>query len=147
MTVSRLPMQLAMLAFCMTLTALTAMPTQAHHTTANVDMKRTIELKGTIRKFQWTNPHCWFWITVTDKDGQNEEWGVETAAPGMLRDAGFEWNSVKAGDKVALRAYPRVGEVRLGQFIDLTFEDGRKFSPPWRAGAVNTLKSYGVAKP
>lgn len=134
-----------MIALISTVLGAHAGPASAHHTTANVDMSRTLELAGTIRKFQWTNPHCWFWIVITNASGQPEEWGIETSAPGMLRDAGFEWNSVKAGDKVTIRAYPRLGEVMLGQFIDITFADGRKFSPPWRPGAVNTLKSNPAA--
>ena len=36
----------------------------AHHSGAIFEPERTITLSGTVREFQWTNPHCWIQLTV-----------------------------------------------------------------------------------
>ena len=36
----------------------------AHHSTAMFEPERRVTLNGTIKDFQWTNPHAWIQIVV-----------------------------------------------------------------------------------
>jgi hypothetical protein len=41
-----------------------ALPVQAHHSDAGVDMESVVAFAGTVREFTWKNPHVYFsrWI-------------------------------------------------------------------------------------
>src|SRR5258708_35701759 len=60
-----------------------AMPTLAHHSGAMFDDKLSVTLAGTVRQFQWTNPHCWIQVLVDEKSGP-AEWSVEMGSPSQL---------------------------------------------------------------
>jgi hypothetical protein len=83
----------------------TALPVLAHHSYAMFDMKREIALEGTVRNFQWTNPHIWIDIVVKDsKTGQPVNWSIEGKGPVQL--GGWRRDSIKPGDKVSLLVHP-----------------------------------------
>ena len=42
-----------------------SLPAAAHHSTAMFDFAKTVEVKGTIKQFQWTNPHTWTCLLYT----------------------------------------------------------------------------------
>src|SRR5271168_1353019 len=56
----------------------------AHHSFATFDNNKTVTLVGTVKTFEWTNPHTWIWLVVTDAKGVDQVWGIEGAAPGEL---------------------------------------------------------------
>ena len=51
----------------------------AHHSYAMFDMSKTVTLQGTIRDFQWTNPHSWIWIDVPDAQRRRRSSGASRA--------------------------------------------------------------------
>jgi len=57
---------------------------QAHHSYAMFDMTKSVELKGVVDQFKWTNPHAWLVITVKDKSGAAVAWNVEMTSPNNL---------------------------------------------------------------
>ena len=64
-------------------------PVSAHHSFAVYDRTKTLTLKGTVKIFQWTNPHCVVWILVQPEGGgEPQEWGIETTSPGVLTRGG-----------------------------------------------------------
>jgi hypothetical protein len=77
---------------------------RAHHSfTAEFDRERPITLKGIVYKVDWTNPHVWFYINVIDEEtGQVESWGVELAAPAVLRGRGWGPDSLTIGEEVTV---------------------------------------------
>jgi hypothetical protein len=82
-----------------------AMPAFAHHSYAMFDMKQEIALEGTVRNFQWTNPHIWIDIVVMDKKtGKPVNWSIEGKGPVQL--GGWRRDSIKAGDKVSMLIHP-----------------------------------------
>jgi hypothetical protein len=86
---------------------LASLPSSAHHSYAMFDMKKDVALEGTVKQFQWTNPHIWIDIVVIDKaTGQSVNWSVEGSAPTVLRGYGWRADTVKAGDKVSLVIHP-----------------------------------------
>lgn len=61
-----------------------AVPAFAHHSFAMFDSSQNKTLEGTVKEFQWTNPHAWIMLTVA-KDGESEDWAVEMMGPGVSR--------------------------------------------------------------
>ncbi len=82
-----------------------AMPAVAHHSYAMFDMTREISLEGTVRNFQWTNPHIWIDIVVMDK-GQPVNWSIEGKGPVQLVGDGWRRDSIRPGDKVSMVIHP-----------------------------------------
>ena len=79
---------------------------QAHHSTTAYDHTKTITLSGTVREFQWTNPHSWIQLLVTDPAGHTVEWSIETGAPNLNVRHGWKRDDLKFGDKVSMVIYP-----------------------------------------
>jgi hypothetical protein len=81
-------------------------PALAHHAFAMFDTSRELTLDGTVKQFQWTNPHTWVQLMVKDPDGREVEWGIEGASPNNLSRFGWSRNSIKAGDHVQVVVHP-----------------------------------------
>ena len=80
-----------------------AAPLRAHHSfAAQFDADKPVTLVGTITKVEWTNPHTYFYIDVTDDGGKTTNWAVEGGAPNALYRAGWKPTSLKAGDRVTI---------------------------------------------
>jgi hypothetical protein len=81
--------------------------TNAHHSFAVYDQTKTETLKGTIKAFQWTNPHTVIWIMVQPEGGgQPQEWTIETTSPGVLTRSGWTRKSLNPGDRVSVEFHP-----------------------------------------
>ena len=76
-------------------------PAQAHHGAADLyDMSKPVTLKGTITKFEWTNPHAYIYLEVKGDDGKVVEWEVEMMSLNHLRGYGWTRSTVKPGDMI-----------------------------------------------
>lgn len=84
-----------------TVLLLTAAPLRAHHSAAMYEAQKVDMLQGTVRTFQWANPHCWIQLLVP-KDGATQEWSVEMGSTAELFRSGWRPGTVKPGDKVTL---------------------------------------------
>jgi hypothetical protein len=84
-----------------------APPAGAHHSFAMYEPTKTLTFKGTIKSFQWTNPHVVVWILVQPEGGgAAQEWSLETTSPGVLTRNGWTRQSLKAGDRVSVTLSP-----------------------------------------
>jgi hypothetical protein len=87
--------------------ALCAAPASAHHSFAMYEPTKTLTFKGTVKNFQWTNPHVVLSILVQPDDGSAaQDWALETTSPGVLTRAGWTRQSIKPGDKVSVTLSP-----------------------------------------
>ena len=84
-----------------------AAPASAHHSFAMFDFSKTVTLKGTVKEFQWTNPHVILWVE-TDPAGADPGvlWSAELTSPGNLMRNGWSRHSLKEGDKIELELNP-----------------------------------------
>ena len=90
------------------------------------DRERTIVIKGVVREFQWTNPHTWIQVIVTDETGKQTEWSLEGGSPGILSRNGWKRTSLKAGDRITVEIYPLKDGTPGGSFIEITKADGSR---------------------
>ena len=99
-------------------------PAVAHHSFAMYEPTKTLTLKGTVKSFQWTNPHVVVWVLVQPEDGGAvQEWSLETTSPGVLTRNGWTRQSLKAGDRVSVTFSPLRDGSRGGGLNSVTLLD------------------------
>jgi Family of unknown function (DUF6152) len=81
-------------------------PAMAHHSAAMFDAKKSVTLVGTIKEFQFTNPHSWVQIIVPDANGKQVEWSIEWGGVSGLYKQGIRKTSLKPGDQVTIIGHP-----------------------------------------
>lgn len=101
-------------------------PALAHHSVAMFDMAHTVRMSGTIKVFEWTNPHTVIWF-VTD-DEKQALWPVETTSPGNLMRSGWTKHSLNPGDKVTVALHPLRDGRNGGALESVTLADGTVLS-------------------
>ena len=113
-----------------------AAPVKAHHSFAMFDQGRTITITGTVKEFQWINPHVLIWVEVSGaRNPQPIVWSIEATSPGILRRQGWSKDSLKPGDRIEVIGNPmRDGNFGAG-FVSLKILDtgeilGVKWPPP-----------------
>jgi hypothetical protein len=116
----------------------TAGPALAHHSFAVFDHSRTVAVKGTVTKFQWTNPHAFLELDVPDDKGNVQPFTIELTSINMLSRVGWRSSMIKAGDLVKAVVAPLLSGQPGGLLLDVTLPDGRKLESPVPGG--NTFK-------
>ena len=121
-------MRLGVLAAAMALLALT-LPAVAHHSGAAVfDNNKKIDLKGTVTRVEWVNPHAHFYIDVKDAAGKVTNWNLELASPSILVRNGWKRNSIKEGDVVTVTGSQARDKSNFGIAQTIVFPDGHKLN-------------------
>lgn len=74
----------------------------AHHSfPAQYDESKPVMLTGTITTVEWTNPHIFIYIDVTDEEtGEVANWALELGGPNALLRLGWKRDSLKPGDVI-----------------------------------------------
>ena len=101
-----------------------SVPAWAHHSAAMFDFSKTVTISGTVKEFQYTNPHSWLQVLVTGPDGKTVEWGFETEGPSTLLRAGVKARTFRPGDKVTVVANPMRDGRPAGAWISATAANG-----------------------
>ena len=114
------------------------LPVAAHHSFAIFDHTQTYTLKGTVRSFQWTNPHGYIDLEVAEGPPGIERYTVELTSINMLRRAGWKSSDVHEGDEVTAVVAPLLNGQKGGLLLELKVPDGRTLVPP--VPAINTFK-------
>ena len=78
----------------------------SHHSfSAEFDVGKPVNLAGTLKKAEWTNPHAWLHIEVTDSKGKAQMWAVELLGVNSLARNGMSAKTVKPEDKLTVIGY------------------------------------------
>ncbi|HVY64729.1 MAG TPA: DUF6152 family protein [Gammaproteobacteria bacterium] len=101
----------------------------AHHSFAMFDLEKEVTVEGTVKEFQWTNPHCWLQVMVPDGKGGVKEWSFEMGAMGMLARTGWKSSTLKPNDKVTVVMNPLKSGGQSGRLLKVTLPDGRVMGP------------------
>ena len=97
----------------------------AHHSMSMFDQQREITVVGTVRQFQWTNPHCYIQLVAKDASGKEVEWSMEMGAPMYLYARGWRPSTLKSGTEVKVTAYPLRNGHPGGVVLDVSTPDGK----------------------
>ena len=85
--------------------------TLAHHSFAMFDSQNQVRLQGVVTQFDWTNPHIYIELDVTEADGRVKHWTIECANISILSRLGWKFNIMKPGDTITVVVAPlRNGE-------------------------------------
>ena len=102
-----------------------ALPASGHHSNAMFDLERVVEMQGTIKEFQFTNPHTWLQVMVKDDKGEIQEWSLEWGSPNNLGRQGIRPSTFPPGAAVTVRTSPMKDGSPGGMFVGARFEDGK----------------------
>lgn len=122
------------------LAAAAASPSVAHHSAAMFDFAHPITLEGTVREFNWSNPHISVDLYVEGKGGQpGKVWTIEASSTGVMARAGWTKHTMNPGDKVAILCSPLRDGGSGGSITSVTLAGGRVITwlnakPPAPAG-------------
>ena len=114
-----------------------AIPAIAHHSFAMFDAEKSKTLEGTVKEFQWTNPHSWILMTVNNAEGKPEQWAIEMGGPGGLARQGWVPKTLTPGMKIKTVIHPLRDGTNGGQFMAVTLPDGTQLGNPNAAPSAN----------
>ena len=97
----------------------------AHHSFAMFDLQKQVTVSGTVRQFQWTNPHAYIQLVAKDASGNDVEWSMEMGAPMYLYARGWRPGSLKAGMDISVTLNPLRNGKPGGVVRDVTTADGK----------------------
>ena len=115
----------------LTITAALLMPQLyfAHHSSASYDVGKRVTLKGTVKEWVYSNPHCFLILEVKNDAGETVVWTNETQAPSVIFTAGYRRDSFKFGDKVTITIEPYKDGQPFGRILGATLADGKVLGP------------------
>ncbi len=113
-----------------------AAPALAHHSFSMFDRDKVVNITGTVKEYEWANPHVWIHVVAADSAGAPREWGFEMQS--IAQDAAVGWkpDSVKPGDKISIEFHPLKDGSRGGQLMSANLASGQHLGPPANPAAV-----------
>ncbi|HSC16481.1 MAG TPA: DUF6152 family protein [Gammaproteobacteria bacterium] len=113
----------------LSISLLAVLPASAHHSFAPFDRTKEVTLTGTVKDFQWTNPHAWIQLMVKDSEGREIEWGIECGSANMMARTGWKRTSLKPGDAVVAIVNPLRDGRPNGVLVKITLPGGAELGP------------------
>jgi Family of unknown function (DUF6152) len=110
-------------------------PALAHHSFSMFDAASSKTVEGTVKEFQWTNPHSWILMMVNDEKGEAKQWAIEMGGPAGLARQGWKPKILTPGMQIKAVIHPLRDGGAGGQFMAVTLPDGKQF------GNVNAAPS------
>jgi hypothetical protein len=112
--------------------ALLTGPAVAHHSAVMFDDAKEITVSGTVKEFQYTNPHSWLLVDVKNDDGTVTTWGFEAEGPSTLTRAGIRKSDFAPGTAITITGNPMRDGRPAALWVKAKRGDGKEFDP--RAG-------------
>jgi hypothetical protein len=100
----------------------------AHHAfAAEFDANKPVELKGTVTRLQWTNPHSWLYVDVPGAGGIVTPWAIEFGAPYSLMQKGLRKTDFPIGVEVTVKGFRAKSGKAVANASSVTLPNGRGF--------------------
>ena len=125
--------RLLLIALIVSLGLFTVQPILAHHSNAGFSPDAVKEVTGTVKEFQFRNPHSWIQVNVTDASGKVTEWSFEWGSPNQLGREGIRPATFSPGMTVTIKFHPMLNGSPVGGFIGAKMPDGKTLGR-WDAG-------------
>ncbi len=110
-----------------TILAATGAAIEAHHSfAAEFDANKPVQLRGTVVRVEWINPHTWIHIDVKGDGGAVERWMIEGGTPNTLLRQGLTRESLPAGTEILVDGYRAKSGLKRANGRDVTLPDGRR---------------------
>ena len=114
----------------------TAVPAKAHHSGAMFEPTKEVTLSGTVKEFQFTNPHSWLLVDVKGPDGKVTTWGFEAEGPSSMTRAGIRLKDFTPGTPVTVTGRPMKDGRPAALWVKATRTSDNKVFIPARGFAV-----------
>jgi len=101
------------------------LPVAAHHSFSVFNISETKTVTGTVKEIEWTNPHIWLWVNVTNDKGGVDVYAFEGMSPNFLERRGWTRTTLKAGDTITVDYNPLRDGKNGGMFRTGRMENGR----------------------
>ena len=116
--------------------ALMSVPLAAHHTASTLYAEKTVTMKGTVKTWLWSNPHCLLTLDVKGEDGKVVQWLAETQPPTSVFPLGYRKDSFKPGDEVTITVEPVKNGRPIGRILGAVLANGKTLGNPPAEGAL-----------
>jgi len=97
---------------------------QAHHSFAAFDKTKTATLAGTVKFFEFTNPHVWIWLSVPGNGPNTGLYGFESGGPSQYDRMGISRSTFAPGTPVTITYHPMRDGRKGGQLLTAKFANG-----------------------
>ena len=113
---------------CLSVLLLLQVPSAfAHHSYAMIDNSKVLEVRATVAKLEWINPHIFLWAYVADESQESgyQLYAFESGSITMMVKAGWTRDdTVKVGEEVTIEYLPLFNGEPGGSLATLTHADG-----------------------
>ena len=104
---------------------LTGAPVSGHHSGLTLFSETTSTLKGVVKSWLWSNPHCLLTFEAMGADGQATQWVIELQAPNSIYPGGYRRTTFKEGDAVTVTFHPVRNGRPYGRLVSSVTADGK----------------------
>ena len=110
---------------------LAAASAAAHHASAPFyDETRSVEARGVVTRFEFTNPHSFLYLEGKAEDGSTIDWEIEMGPAVSMSRRGWTPDTINAGDEILAVGRPSRAPGTYGMCCaELTRPDGSPISP------------------
>jgi len=99
----------------------------AHHAGVMFDSDNEVTLTGVVKEFQFTNPHSWLIVDVTNADGTVTTWGFEAEGPSIMMRRGIRPGDLSPGTRLTITGHPMIDGRPAAAWTKAVRADGKEF--------------------
>jgi len=105
----------------------------AHHAGVMFDSESEVTMSGVVKEFQFTNPHSWLLVDVTNDDGSVTTWGFEAEGPSIMMRRGIRPGDLAPGTQLTITGHPMRDGRPAAAWTKAIRSDGMEFYPRRRS--------------
>jgi hypothetical protein len=108
----------------------------AHHGGSAYDTGHPLTVTGTVKEFQFIQPHPLITLEAKDDQGVVTEWSVEMTAPNHLVHFGWNGHKLKPGDQITVVGLPSKNGLKVLNLRKISWANGEviPLGPPPEPG-------------